>query len=177
MDDCSKTSFALDDGVWYTHLPAQSRKEDHELDRIAVVWDEHERSLLCLDERDDVVETVLDSVRLLAHILLLLALSNSGSLLVQTLLLLHLSLWAILVEEFDDLCGSVAVESVRKLSDRRRDFQAHVEDLALALEADILGPFHHAREVALGLDVLADTEVAWAALDEGVLPRSTPLAN
>jgi hypothetical protein len=43
----------------------------------------------------------------------------------------------------------------------------------LALEADVLGPFHHAREVAARLDVLADTEVARFALEEWVLPLST----
>lgn len=57
-----------------------------------------------------------------------------------------------------------------ELGNRRGDFEAHVEDLLLALETDILGPLHHAGDIALGLDVLTDTEVAGALLDEGVLP-------
>ena len=69
--------------------------------------------------------------------------------------------------------GGVAVEGVRELRDGRRDFETHVEDLALALEADVLGPFHHARQVAAWLDVLANTEVARFALEEWVLPWST----
>lgn len=66
----------------------------------------------------------------------------------------------------------VAVENVRELSDGRWDFDAEVEDLALTLETDVGGPFHHARKVAAGLDVLTDPEVAGAFFDEGVLYRS-----
>jgi hypothetical protein len=56
------------------------------------------------------------------------------------------------------------------LGDRRRNLEAEVEDLALALETNVLGPLDHTRKVASGLDVLANTKVAWAALDERVLP-------
>lgn len=44
-----------------------------------------------------------------------------------------------------------------------------MQDLALALEAHVLGPFHHAREIAAGLDVLTNAEVAGTFFDEGVL--------
>lgn len=169
VDDSAETGLALDDGVWDTHLPAESRKEDDELDRVNVVRDEDERGLLGLNESDDVVETVLDGVRLLADVLLLLALRDGGGLLLQTLLLLGLGLRAVLVEELEALRGGVAVEGVGELGDRWRDLEAHVQDLALALQADVGRPSHHAREVALGLDVLTDTEVARAALDQRVL--------
>jgi len=164
-----ETGLALDDGVRDTHLPAQSWEEDDKLDRVDIVRDEDECGLLGLDESDNVVEAVLHGVWLLADVLLLFALSNTGSLLVQTLLLVGLGLGSVLVEELEDLCGGVAVKGLRELGDRRWDFETHVEDLALALEADVLGPSHHARQVALGLDVIADTEVTRAALDEGVL--------
>jgi hypothetical protein len=59
---------------------------------------------------------------------------------VQTLLLLDLGLRSVLVKQFEGLCGGVAVEGVLELGDRRRDFQAHVKDLLLTLEADVLGP-------------------------------------
>ena len=172
MNDSTEAGLALDDGVWHTHLSAERGKEDDELDGVDIIGNEDQRSLLGLNERHDVVETVLDCVRLLADILLLLALSNSRGLLVQTLLLLRLGLWAILVEQLEDLSGGVAVEGVRELGDGRWDFETHVQDLALALEADIFGPFHHAREVAVRLDVLADAEVAWLAFEEWVLPSS-----
>ncbi len=112
VNDSPKTSLALDDGVRHTHLPAERGEEDDQLNGINIIGDEHERSLLRLNERDDMVETILDSVRLLAHILLLLALSNRSGLLMQTLLLLRLRLRSVLVEELEHLRGRVAVESV-----------------------------------------------------------------
>jgi len=67
------------------------------------------------------------------------------------------------------LSGGVSVQNVLELGNRRGDFEAEVEDLLLALKTDILGPPHHAGQVALGLDVLADTIVARTLLNEGVL--------
>jgi hypothetical protein len=133
------------------------------------VGDEDEGSLLVFNESNDVVETVLDVVGLLGDILLLLALSDGGGLLDETLLLLGLGLRTVLGEELEGLGGGVAVKSSLELSDGRRNLQAHVQDLLLALKTDILGPLNEAGEVATGLDVLADTEVAGALLDKGVL--------
>lgn len=169
MDDSAETSLALDDGIGNAHLAAESGEEDNELDGVDIVGDEDEGSLLVLNEANNVVETVLDNVGLLGDILLLLALLDGGSLLEETLLLLGLGLRAVLVEELEGLGSGVLVENLLELGDRRRDLQAHVEDLLLALEADILRPLHHAREVALGLDSLANAEVAGALLDERVL--------
>ena len=169
MHDSAETSLALHDSVRDTHLPAESWEEDDELDRIDIIRDKDERSLLGLNERHNMVEPILDGIRLLADVLLLLAFTHGRRLLVQTLLLVRLRLRSVLVEKLEQLRGSVAVKSMGELGDGRRDFKAHVEDLALALEADVLGPFYHARKVALRLDVLADTEVAWVALDERIL--------
>jgi len=169
VDDSSETSLALDDGVWHTHLAAESGEEDDKLDRVDIVGNEDEAGLLVLNETDDVVETVLDNVWLLTGILLLLAISNGSGLLGETFLLVVGGLRTVLLEKLESLCGSVAVESVGELVKRRGDLEAHVEDLALALEANILRPLHHAGEVSLGLDVGTNTEVARAALDERVL--------
>ena len=169
VDDRSETGLALHNGVWDTHLLAESGKEDNELNGVNIVGDEDERSLLVLNEANNVVETVLDGVGLLGDILLLLALGDGGGLLGQTLLLLGLGLRAVLVEELEGLGGGVAVQNLGELGNGRGNLQAHVEDLALTLKADILGPAHHAREVATGLDVLTDTEVAGTSLDERVL--------
>lgn len=182
MDDRAETGLALDDGVGDTHLLAEGGEEDDELDGVDIVGDEDERSLLVLNEADDVVETVLDGVGLLADVLLLLALLDGGGLLQETLLLLGLGLRAVLVEELEGLGGGVAVEDVLELGERRGNLEAHRQDLLLALKADILGPLHHARKVAAGLDVLANAEVAGALLNERVLQdlvsgrasRSTP---
>ena len=169
MDDRAETGLTLDDGVGDTHLAAEGGEEDDKLDGVNIVGDEDESGLLGLNEVDNVVETVLDNVGLLADVLLLLALGDGGGLLGKTLLLVGLGLRAVLVEELEGLGGGVAVKNVLELGDRRRDLQAHVQDLALALQTDVGGPFDEAGQVATGLDVLANTEVLRAALNERVL--------
>jgi len=139
VDDGTETGLALDDGVRDTHLLAERRKEDNELDGVDVVGDEDKRSLLVLDQADNVVETVLDGVGLLGDILLLLALLDGGGLLEETLLLLGLVLRAVLVEELESLGGGVLVENVLELGNRRGDLQAKVEDLLLALKTNVRG--------------------------------------
>lgn len=171
VNDGTETSLALDYGVWDTHLSAESWEEDDELDWVNIVGDEDERSLLVLDQANDVIQSVLDSVWLLAHIFSLLTFLDGGSLLQQTLLLLGLGLWAVLVEELEGLGGKVTVENVLELSDGRWDLEAEVEDLLLALKTDVLWPSDHAGKVALWLDVLTDTEVAGLLLNERVLGR------
>lgn len=76
----------------------------------------------------------------LGDILLLLSLLHSRSLLVEPFLLLRLRLGSVLVEKFECLGGSVTVKSVLELGDRGGDFEAHVQDLLLALQPDVLGP-------------------------------------
>lgn len=174
VNDSAESSLALDDGVGNTHLAAEGGEEDDELDGVDIVGDEDERRLLVLNEADNVVETVLDDVGLLADVLLLLALLDGGGLLEKTLLLLGLGLGTVLVEELEGLGSSVLVEDVLELGDRRGDLEAEVEDLLLALETDVLGPLHHARQVAAGLDVLADAVVARPLLDERVLGMCQP---
>lgn len=169
VDDSSETSLALDDGIRDTHLAAKSGQENDQLDGVNIVSNQDEGGLLVLNETDNVVETVLDGVGLLGDILLLLALGDGGGLLVETLLLLSLGFRAVLVEELEGLGSGVAVEGVGELSDSRRDLETHVQDLLLALKADILRPLDEAGQVALGLDILTDTEIAGAGLDERVL--------
>jgi hypothetical protein len=55
--DGTQAGLALDDGVWNTHLAAEGWEEDNKLDRVNIVGDEDEGSLLVLDEADDVYET------------------------------------------------------------------------------------------------------------------------
>lgn len=169
MDNSTQTSLALDNGVRDTHLAAESGKEDNQLNGVDVVGDQDKRSLLVLNQTNDVVKTVLDVVGLLADILLLLALSNSGGLAVETLLLLGLGLRAVLVEELEGLGSEVTVQGVLELGDRGGNLETEVQDLLLALQTDVLGPLDETGQVTPGLDVLADTEVAGALLDERVL--------
>jgi hypothetical protein len=169
VDNSTETSLALDDGVRDTHLAAESGKEDNQLNGVNVVGDEDKGSLLVLNEADNVVKTVLDVVGLLGDVFLLLAIGDSSGLSVETLLLLGLGLGAVLVQELEDLSSGVAVQSVLELSNGGGNLEAEVQDLLLALKTDILGPLNEAAEVALGLDVLTNAEVAGALLGERVL--------
>jgi hypothetical protein len=182
-----ESRFTLDDGVGDTHLSAESGEEDNELDGVDVVGDQDESGLFVLDESDDVVEAVFHGVGLLAGVFLLLTLAHGSGFGVQTLLLLCLGFWTVLVEEFEGLCGGVAVEGVLELGDGGWDFEAEVEDLALALEEDVFWPSlglsemswvprawgdnipDHARQVSFRLDILTDAEVAGSLLEERVL--------
>lgn len=67
------------------------------------------------------------------------------------------------------MSGGVAVQGVLELGDRGGNLEAKVQNFLLSLETHILGPLHHAREVALGLNVLANAEVAGALLEKRVL--------
>ena len=79
------------------------------------------------------IEPVLHSIGLLADILLLLAFVDGGSFLEQSLLLLGFGFRLIFVEQFEGLCGGVAVEGVGELRDCGRDFETEVENLLLTL--------------------------------------------
>lgn len=50
---------------------------------------------------------------------------------------------------------SLAVQSLSELVDCRRNLQTFVQDGALPLQADITRPFHKARQITLGLNILA----------------------
>ena len=65
MDDRAETGLTLDDDVGDAHLAAERGEEDDELDGVDIVGDDNERRLLGLDERNAVVETVLDEEGLL----------------------------------------------------------------------------------------------------------------
>jgi hypothetical protein len=169
VDQSAEAGLALDDGVRNAHLAAESRQEDNQLNGVDIVGDEDEGGLLVLNQADDVVQTVLDSVRLLADVLLLLALLDGRGLAQETLLLLLLGLRAVLIEELESLSSQILVQSILELGNRRRNLQTHAQNFLLALEADILRPLNHARQVALGLDILANAEVAGPLLKERVL--------
>lgn len=174
VDDCAETSLTLDNGVWDTHLAAESWQENDQLDWVNIVGDEDEGCLLVLNKTNNVVETVLDDVWLLGDVLTLLALSDAGGLLGETLLLLGLGLWSVFSEEFEDLGGLIAVEDVLELSNRWWDLQSHVEDLALALEADILGPLHHAGNCRLSVAVYKVSKFVVVRLRDGWMSWPMP---
>lgn len=153
-DDGTETGLTLDDGVRDTHLAAESGKEDDEFDRVDIVGDDDEVGLLVLDQRNDVVQSRLDEEGLL-RLVRLLAIGEVGSLGLEANLLLLLRLSLVLVEETEELSGSVLVEDVSELGDRGRSLETLVEDNLLSLETNVLGPLDEAGQVGSGTDGLS----------------------
>jgi len=165
----AQPSLPLHNRIRHAHLPTQRRQKDDQFNGIHIIRNQHQIRLLILNQAHHMVQPILNRIRLLTHILLLLPLIHRRRLLQQPLLLLRLRLRLVFVEQLEGLRGGVAVQHVGELRDGRGDFETQVEDFLLALQADVFGPFYHAREVAAGLDVLAYAEVAGALFDEGVL--------
>ena len=67
-----------------------------------------------------------------------------------------------------ELQTCLPVQGGVELVDWGRDLEPGLENSLLPLEADVLGPLDEAAEVSLGLDVLADAEVAGSLLEQGV---------
>jgi hypothetical protein len=81
VNDGSEPSLTLHNGIRHTKLAAQSGQEHNQLNRVNIVGNQDQGRLLVLNEADNVVETVLDSIGFLANILLLLAILDGCSLL------------------------------------------------------------------------------------------------
>ena len=104
------------------------------------------------------VETVLDKQGLLGvFCLLAVGCSRSGS--GQASFLLLLRLRPVLVKELEQLGSGVLIQGVLELRDCWGNLQTLAENDLLALETDILGPFHEAGKVGFGEDALACVRV------------------
>jgi len=169
VDNSSKTSLALDDDVWDAQLAAESGQPDNNLNGVNVVSNDNEGSLLSLNQSGDVVDTVLDDMGLLGISLLgtlLLDLSSSG--IGQTLLLLNASLGTVLVDQLEQLGGSVLVQDLGELVQSWGNLETLVQDLALTLEANVFRPLDIAREILDRLDILTNAKVLGGLLDQRV---------
>ena len=65
VDQGTQARLALDDAIRDTHLAAKGRKPNDKLDRVDVVRDDDQLGLLGFDQGRDVVQAVLDGIRLL----------------------------------------------------------------------------------------------------------------
>lgn len=105
----SQSRLPFDDRIRHPHLPTQRRQENNQLNRIHVIRDEHQARLLVLNQAHHVIEPVFHGIRLLAHILLLLALAHRRSFFMQAFLLLGFRLGLVFGEQLEGLRRGVAV--------------------------------------------------------------------
>ena len=136
-DDLTKAGLALDNAVWDVELPAESWEPNDDFEWVDIVGDDDEAGLLGLDKGGDILDTVSEG----------LASGESGwgkgllgslSSSLEAGLLLGLGLWAVLLEELEDLDSSSLVKGLAEVVHWWWDLKALAEDLALALKADIL---------------------------------------
>jgi hypothetical protein len=166
VDESTETSLTLNNAVRDIHLAAESGQVEDKFDRVNIIGNDDELSLLGLDQSNNVVQTVLDNNGLLGFNLLTLSLGGSSS--TETLLLLSSGLGSVLGSKLEELGSGVLVQNLGELVDGRRNLEALVQDLLLALKTDIFGPLDETRKIALGLNVLTDTKVAATLLNERV---------
>jgi len=137
----SETSLVLDNHKGDTHLAAQSRKPEDELNGVYIVGNEDQRSLLLFDKVGDSLETTSHRVGVLVVLFTL------GRHFLDTLLLGSRSLGTVLVEECKESHGFVLAQRVGKLVNGGRNLEALVQDGALALETHILGPLDESTQI------------------------------
>ena len=167
VDECTETSLTLDNTVRDTHLTAESREPENQLNGVNIISNDDQLGLLGLNQSGNVVDTVLDDNGLvsLGNFLLLRLGKSSGT---ETLTLLSLGLGSVLVHQLEDLSSSVLVQNVGELVKSRRDLKTLVDDLLLTLKLDILRPLDETRDITLGLNILTDTKVLGGLFDQRV---------
>jgi hypothetical protein len=167
VDKCTETSLTLDNTVRDTHLTAESREPENQLNGVNIISNDDQLSLLGFNQSSDVVDTVLDDNGLVSlGNFLLLGLGKSSS--TETLTLLGLGLGSVLVHQLEDLSSSVLVQNVGELVKSRRDLKTLVDDLLLTLKLDILRPLDKTRDITLGLNILTDTKVLGGLFNQRV---------
>jgi len=168
VDEFTKSCLSLDEAVWDVLLSAEGWEPHDELDWVDIVSNDDELGFLVLNEVSDVVETVFQDLWL-GSLVVLLGTSNlilSGS--QKSLLLLFLAFSGVLGEKSEEVAGLVGFQSVGELIDGWWDLQSLHEDSLLTLELDVLWPSDETGQVTSMLDIIADTEVAWSALEQWV---------
>lgn len=116
--------------------------------------DDDQRSFLLLDQLGHRVGSRAQSGGLLLgwHVLAGL-LGLSGGL--QAVLLGQLRLGPVLLEQLEQLHGSLFVGGLGELVHWGRHLQTLLQHGLVALHTDVLGPAHEPAQVALGLNILA----------------------
>ena len=128
VHESTETALGLDDAERNVHLSAESWQPEHQLDRVHVVSNHNQASLLLLHQVGDVLETVLEHWTRLGRSGVL-ASSLGGSELLEALVLGLRSLRSVLGQQLQQLAGLVLVQSLGELVDAWRNLQSLVQDL------------------------------------------------
>lgn len=164
----TKTGLALHDTVRDVHLATKCGQPDHQLNWVDIMGDYDHCRLLRLDQFNNMVDSKLQTDRLLRRgrvFASILGLRHGA----EALLFLELGLWLVLRHEPEHGVRRRRIAREAELIDGRRDFEALQQNLALALQAYILRPFDVPREIdTLWKDVLANTEVLRPLLEQRI---------
>src|SRR5271167_4294575 len=159
MNDSSKSCLPFDNTIRNTSLLTKMRKINNQLNRINIMRNNHQLSLLLLNQSNTMIQSLLHKHRFLSNFLILLTtLCNDLCFLDKSCSFLLTCFGTIFVEELEHLGSVVFIECVCKLSDCRRNLESFFKDLLLSLETDVLWPFYVASQVLFGLDCSTDSE-------------------
>jgi hypothetical protein len=165
--ESTEAGLVLDDEEGDFHFTAEGGKPHDKFDGVDVACDEDEGGLLLFDEGGHVLETEFELMGYLGGSVLLGSDGSGGFL--DALLFGRGGFGAVLVQQGEDAGGLVLADGLGELVDGRGDLEALVEDGALALDADVLGPLDEAGEIAaLGTDGATNGEGAGCGGEEGV---------
>lgn len=103
--------------------------------------DDDELGFLLFDQLGDGVATSSQGVWSLGWCLFLAG-DLRFSLCLKTSALLQLCLWAVLLQELEELDGGLLVQCLRELVDWWWDLEALLQDCLVALDADVFRPSH-----------------------------------
>jgi hypothetical protein len=132
---------------------SRNSSETH-LNWVNIVSDDDELGLLLFHQLGDCVASGSQGCGLLRWSVILSGDLGFG-LCLQAGALLQLCLWAILLQDLEELDGGLLVQSLRELVDWWWDLETLLQDCLVALDADVLGPADEAGEITLWLDVLS----------------------
>jgi hypothetical protein len=126
VHNLSKAGLALNNAIGDVHLAAQCRQPNNDFDRVDVVGNDHEGSLLLLNKGGNVVDATLNKERTLALGGSSLSLLGLGSSL-KTVLLLLLGLRAVFGENFEQLssCQDHQDQRAERVSKLKTTDQSH----------------------------------------------------
>jgi hypothetical protein len=141
----SYASTALYNAVRNTHLAAESRHPNNELDWVNIRSNYNKLCLLLLNQSSNVLQTELEHVWWSTSITTLLSSSS------KALSFLLLGLRGVLGEQLEEFYSLVLLYGVSELVHCRRNAQTLVQDLLLALDANVLWPLYEATQVLLDL--------------------------